>query len=411
MVRLRAELLQLNSKNSAEFAEVQFSFGLPESMFPPDRGGLQFLVNLLAGDMFPRAVSGCVWSDVEVSSVELPDGVRHSAEQAYRSKTAHTISDIRSLFGLGEGRPLVAFSIKPRVGLTLPEVRRLTISVLNAGFNLVELDARNLATAQGDISEWIEIGQAAAAVGGSKRPTAFAPNLSAPPHHLVEFVEKWITEVGKEGRAVIKIDGGLDGLSGLQAVRSKFMGANSPIVTCFPTLRGQLTSAIGEGTWVDLLALSGADIVYPGGRPTFPNEKRPVWGSHAADWSRAARLYDGLIERSWPMPTVAGGIHPGHLHAFYELFGANVAYFLGGALALHPKSPIEGAKLCVEVLESAMKLAAEAHKAGDDYSEDLPARILKKVEETRYPTTKLNYFSPSNIFGQTDDPPRTFYRR
>ena len=162
----------------------------------------------------------------------------------------------------------------------------------------------------------------------------------------------------------------------------------------------------------NFLSLSGADIIYPGGRPTFPNERRPVWGSHADGWSRAARIYDDMISRHWPMPTIAGGIHPGHLQACYELVGPNVGYFLGGAVALHPESPVLGARLCVEVLENAIALAAEADSSGDDFAEDLPARLLRKVEATRYPKTQLNYFSPANIFGaKVRTPPMTFYRR
>ena len=201
-------------------------------------------------------------------------------------------------------------------------------------------------------------------------------------------------------------------MSSLQAIRLALGEGPSPIVTCYPILRNQLTSAVGDLTWVEFLSLSGADIIYPGGRPTFPNERRPVWGSHADGWSRAARIYDDMISRQWPMPTIAGGVHPGHLHACYELLGPKVAYFLGGAVALHPHSPVQGARLCVEVLENAISLAAEAESSGDDYAEDLPTRLLRKVEETRYPKTLLNYFSPANIFGaKVPTPPKTFYRR
>jgi hypothetical protein len=112
------------------------------------------------------------------------------------------------------------------------------------------------------------------------------------------------------------------------------------------------------------------------------------------------------------MPTIAGGVHPGQLQAFYELVGPKVAYFLGGAVALHPEGPVEGAKLCVEVLEAAMGLAREASASGDDFADDLPNRLLRKVERTRYPKTVLNYFSPTNIFAASvPSRPMTFYRR
>jgi ribulose 1,5-bisphosphate carboxylase large subunit-like protein len=409
MLRLRGRRIADDSKEFPTHREIRFSFGLPADMFPVDSGGLQLLVNLLAGDMFPTEVLGCRWSNVRVHTVELPLELHELAVRSFR-RNAHTVDAIRSSFRLPAKRPLLAFSLKPRVGLTFAETRNLTLGVLKAGFNIVELDARNLALRSAPIEEWINLGVEAAQIG--THVTAFAPNLSIPAPQLLEKAAAWVAAVSEHGPPVIKVDGGLDGLSSLQAIRLALGEGSSPIVTCYPILRNQLTSAVGDLTWVEFLSLSGADIIYPGGRPTFPNERRPVWGSHVDGWSRAARVYDDMISRQWPMPTIAGGVHPGHLHACYELLGPKVAYFLGGAVALHPQSPVHGARLCVEVLENAISLAAEAESSGDDYAEDLPTRLLRKVEETRYPKTLLNYFSPANIFGaNVPTPPMTFYRR
>jgi ribulose 1,5-bisphosphate carboxylase large subunit-like protein len=114
------------------------------------------------------------------------------------------------------------------------------------------------------------------------------------------------------------------------------------------------------------------------------------------------------------MPTIAGGVHPGHLHACYELLGPNVAYFLGGAVALHPHSVREGARLCLSVLEQAIQLATRAQKSGTDCSADLPESLLRKVESTKYRSSVVNYFSPQNIFTvgpEVAHPPLPFYRR
>jgi ribulose 1,5-bisphosphate carboxylase large subunit-like protein len=411
LLRLRATRIRDESRRHETYQDVQFSFGLPSEMFPVDYGGLQFLVNLLAGDMFPSRVLDCEWSNARVLSIELPTEMRDQAIASFRERAANTIDTIRSTFKLPGNRPLLAFSLKPRVGPTFEEIRQMTLDVLEAGFNIVELDARNLAVRLAPPEDWVRLGVDAAQAG--ENVTAFSPNLSMPPPQLLEIASTWVETVSPYGPAVMKIDGGLDGLSGLQAVRTMPARDLTPIITCYPTLRNQLRSAIGEATWVDFLSISGADIIYPGGRPTFPNERRPVWGAHVQDWSRAARIYDGMISQQWPMPTIAGGVHPGHLQACYELVGPKVAYFLGGAVALHPVSAKEGAALCVEVVENSMHLADEANAAGNDYAEELPARLLRKLERTRYPDTHLNYFSPANIFSPevSGDAPKTFYRR
>lgn len=410
MLRLRATLIgEYDLTPRENYSEVRFRMGLPEDLFPVRDGGLQLLVNLLAGDTFPTEAAGCSWSHVHVHSVTLPAALRSQAIECFRGE-AHTIEEIRGAFELPARQPLLAYSLKPRVGPTFDEIRRMTLDVLAEGFNIVELDSRNLALRSADLSRWIDLGREAAQVGSHK--TAFSPNLSIPAPQLIDVVSEWTDKIGPLGPPVVKIDGGLDGLSGLQAVRRALCGPRSPYITSYPILRNWLGSAIGDSTWAEFLSLSGADIIYPGGRPTFPNEQRPVWGSNVKSWSSAARGYDEVIHRHWPMPTLAGGVHPGQLQALYELLGPNVAYFLGGAVALHPEGPAKGARLCADVLKATIELADDAMRSGDAHAYDLPGRLLNRVEGTPYPNARLNYFSPKNIFGEDLlSPPLTFYRR
>jgi ribulose 1,5-bisphosphate carboxylase large subunit-like protein len=413
LVTLRAKRLAnggAEPRISERHADVRFSFGLPTELFPVTRGGLQHLVNVLAGDMFPSVAAGCRWSEIEVEDVELPAEMCTAAQREYRT-SAHDIEALRAMFRLEARRPLLAFSFKPRVGLSFADTRRITLDVLRAGFNIVELDARNLVVNADSLDRWADLGMEAAGCGES-HVTAFAPNFSMPAPQLTATVASWAARVAPYGPTVVKVDGGLDGLSGLQAIRSAKLSV-APVLTSYPILRKQLASAIGKSTWVNMLSLSGADVIYPGNRPTFLGEPRPVWGAGAEDILRAARTYDSMIETGWPMPTIAGGVHPGLLHACYELLGPNVAYFLGGAVALHPTSARAGAAMCVEVLESAIELAQQAEHAGADHAGDLPRRLLARVERTRYPISSLNYASPVQIFGGTDGKtkPRPFYRR
>lgn len=411
-LRLKGELLYDDFAIRTTDTRVRFDVGLPDELFPVDQGGFQLLVNLLAGDMFPIEMMGCTWKDVQVLEVELPEDFTDQAYRSFREARAHKLRDVRARFSLAHDRPLLAFSFKPRVGLTYDETREITLEVLRAGFNLVELDARNLALRSARLEDWIALGIEAATVGS--HGTAFSPNFSIPPAQLVEVAQQWTEQIAPHGPPVIKVDGGLDGLSGIQSLRQDAGATGRPIVTCYPILRNQLSSAIGADTWVDFLSRSGVDIIYPGGRPTFPNERRPVWGAHAQGLVRAARTYDRFVRRGWPMPTIAGGVHPGHLHACYELLGPEVAYFLGGAVALHPDGPARGAKLCVRVLDEAIVLARQAYEAGDSHADDLSAHLLEEVRRTNYPKTVLNYYSPKEVFGvegATAYPPQTFYRR
>src|SRR5215470_4569800 len=182
--------------------EATFSFGLPPELFPIDRGGLQLLVNFLAGDFFPGEVSGCQWSRARVDSIVLPEHLKGVAGSTFR-RSAYTIKAIRELFKLSPGWPLLAFSLKPRVGLSFADTRKIALETLRAGFNIVELDCKNLALNTAPLNDWIELAAEASGVGS--HVTAFSPNLSIPAPQLVDVVQEWTEALHGHGLTVVKV--------------------------------------------------------------------------------------------------------------------------------------------------------------------------------------------------------------
>jgi ribulose 1,5-bisphosphate carboxylase large subunit-like protein len=413
-IKLRGQRLgdvRIHRANDTE-ASVDFSFEVPSELFPVDGGGLQHLTGVLAGDLFPTQVSGASLSDTDVVELDLPEDFEKACLDLFRSDRANTIQSIREQFKLGQDEPLLAFSFKPRVGVPFERVKQVTLEVLQEGFHIVELDTRNLQMNSHNLDEWMELGKEASSVGD--HVTAFSPNFSLSVHQALPLIERFVSSLPTDVPAVVKVDGGLEGLGTLQGLRRvvKFNNRQPPIVTCYPLLRRRLETALSGNRWVDFLVLSGADIIYPGRRPTFPREHRPIWGDEPTNLRRAAERYDVLTERGWPMPTVAGGIDPGQLQAFYELLGPNVAYFLGGAVALHQDSPKAGAALCVQVMRKTVKRARWARRRHATHARDLPLRLIRGIEEAGYKVTVYN--SPANVFKASEvnpNPPGTFYVR
>lgn len=202
---------------------------------------------------------------ITVKKIEIPQGMNQDAVTAFRTGRAHTIEDIRSAFKLTD-KPLMAFSFKPRVGIRFEELEHVTLNVLRNGFNLVELDIRNLAISENEIEKLINLAKKSAELDCG-HVTRFSPNLSISAPLVTELTEKFMAV--QEAPVVIKIDGGLDGISSCQTVRKKCSGSKSPIITCYPLLRKQLGNRITSEFFVKALALSGADIIYPGGRPNL----------------------------------------------------------------------------------------------------------------------------------------------
>ena len=389
---------------------VDFSFAMPNNFFPRGAGALQHLVGILVGDLFSTTL-GEYSIRAEVKSVELGTEITTDHERLFRGRS-YTIHRIRQAFNLTEGEPLLAYSFKPRCGVPFERLRDAALSVCRSGFQIVELDTRNLEVSHDNIDQWISLAKTIAGLGKGPDAKVFSPNLSRASFESVELASEWTTKLRDTKFTVIKIDGGLDGLSATQAVRAKADPLRQPIITCYPLLRGVLPEALRR-EWPYYMALSGADIIYPGGRPSFPSEPRPIWADEAKNLRSASSHYDAHIKRGWPMPTAAGGIHPGQLHVFYELLGPNVAYFLGGAVALHRDGPAKGALLCRKVLDAARASVKKAADRGDAYSNPVPTKLVRELETSGYPHD-VTYINPETVFAETDEvpyPPKPFYRR
>ena len=121
--------------------------------------------------------------------------------------------------------------------------------------------------------------------------------------------------------------------------------------------------------------------------------------------SSATNRYAGFVKQGWPLVTLAGGVYAGQLHCLYELVGPNVAFFLGGAVALHKDGPLKGADLCVRVVRK----AAELHAREPKEVRDLPGSLIEEVEAAYEkppgsdPGT-FSYFSPKDFLAQVKVP-------
>ncbi len=371
-----------------------FELFITESLFRVKPAGFQHLIGVLGGDLFDVKHS----VTVTITDIVLPDSMLTEADLAFRNGRAHTIDDVRHAFNLKDDEPLLAFSFKPRNGLRYEALEDITLKVLEVGFHIVELDTRNLNLQESDIGQLVSLSQKASKVG-RKHVTRFSPNLTLPSHLVVDIVKRFV-EVQRDP-VVIKVDGGLDGISSVQAIRGSLLKRSdgtqsSPVITCYPLFRRQLANRISEDFLIDTLSLSGVDIIYPGSRPSLPSGARELDAANEGNLKTAVMRYHEIVDKNKSMPTVAGGIQAAQLHGFYELLGPKVAYFLGGAVALHKKGPVAGASLCVKVINNAIEIRRNLGSVSR-YS-DLGGRLIKECEnayETKYP-----YISPQNLFSK-----------
>lgn len=318
--------------------ELPFRLELQAKWFSDYRVGLQHLIQVLCGDIFGRAFSD-IRGSVSVRGVVLGPLGEHFKD--HYGKRSYDISAIRKAFALDGAPlrfgssgatgdlPLLGFNVKPRNGLTPKEFARIATGVLRGGFNIVETDVRN---ADFKKPEWRaafhDVAHQALAI--TTHVARFSLNLTGPADLAITEAKEFF-KLHKTTPWVVKVDGGLDGLSTIQALRSAFDEKEQPIITCYPILAEVLANGVGEETFRNMLVLSGADIVYPGKAPRLGAGDFVDYG-HA---ERGYRRYLRILEDKRPMPTIAGGVHAGQLPAYFEMFGPEVAYFIGGGVSLH----------------------------------------------------------------------------
>jgi hypothetical protein len=399
------ELIGSGHADSSGLTGYDFELRLNSSLFPPHMGGAQHLFGILAGDLLRFTLPPMSLKTWTVREISFPPDWEEAEIASFRAENAaNSIKSIRAAFALPSGRPLLAFSFKPRVGFDLKSLEEAATEVLSSGFNIVELDTRHLPLDRTMLDKLIAI-SSAMPDRFPKHVARLSLNLSMRSDIAIDAVHELCARC--PAPTVIKIDGGFNGFSVVQSVRGKGRDGQrqrdgrkcGPIVTCYPLMQNTLAQYIPADQYVTRLAGSGVDIIYPGARPDIGNMVRSLEGAGAGNQIASVRRYQRLTEKGWPMLSIAGGIYPGQLQAYYELLGPDVAWFLGGGVALHKDGLRAGARLCVEIAnESAEKKSKAGAGWSDDISEKLSEqadamfrdRSLLDVEQLRYVSPKTN---------------------
>lgn len=371
---------------------------ISNDMFEVENNGLQHLIGILAGDLFNFSLPQYKIIYFNVIGIEF-DKLKSEAYSIYRENKAHSIVDIREKFNLKPEEPLLAFSIKPRVGLDLTTFERLACLIASQGFHIIEFDTRHLCGRPEFMEAIIEIANKVADEGKQIGIISrLSPNCSFGAQKAQTYVNEFTGNTPYPW--VIKIDGNLDGISTCQSIRKDWHDAQQrPIITSYPLLKSTLANSIGGGnTFIDILAVSGVDVIYPGNCPRFEEKGCRKIDSDAL--KAGQDHYKKMLSAGWPMPTVAGGVHAGELHAYYELLGPKVAYFIGGGVSLHKDGPVAGAHLCRTIINEAIKTRSKI--APDDDIPPLKEKYWNIAAEYFCPKWMDNrifeYLPPQNVF-------------
>lgn len=382
--------------------KAQFEVKVDMELFPPEYGGVDHLLGILAGDLWSASNYGLFIKTMS-TRVANHDVWLEKVYNTFRKGKAHSQADIRNLFKLSDGYPLFGFNIKPRVGLPPADFKSKVIAAAKGGIHIIEADSRSLEHL--DMSEAAKLCKLSAEAGGKSRISRYSPNLSVGPDMAVKLYKQYVAklrELRVEPPYVIKIDGGFNGIATVQAIR-KLINIQQPIITSYPYLRRHFNNLVSHDFYIQMLAYSGVDILYPGERPNLPSEKDKddqqvidPSGDFKHSINRYNKNYEKYKEepeKHFPLWSIAGGINAGEIYTYTYLLKGNFSFFLGSAISDHNQGIEKGAKLCTELAKAAAKNIRNNSKRKDL---EAPSRLVTEISKSY---KKVSYKSLRNARG------------
>jgi 2,3-diketo-5-methylthiopentyl-1-phosphate enolase len=353
LARLKKSHTVEASNGNSDAGTVTLSF--PESNFDMSYNGLPHLLGTVAGDILSLCEARGAYPEIE--DIHLPSSL---AEQLPGPNLG--IDRLRQLIRVAD-RPLLAFTAKPRLGLTNREFATLCAEASLGGADIVEDDERLGNQAASPLLERISaVREVFGRVGAS---ALYSVNITGREDRIVEMAERAVAA----GAQMLKIDVPPVSFAGLQAVAEHL--ASKKIIAPITVYPGFLYMyrSLSRKVVLKLIRLCGGDIVYAG-TPSFGGEI----GRHDVVRSlrKAQENHNALkgdlesVQRRQSLPTVSTSIHPGNAGILYRTLGRDIAYFVGGAIAGWPDGPREGAAAMLKAIRSAVQ------------KEDMPAFDAKE---------------------------------
>jgi len=289
---------------------------------------------LIAGDVLGAPNMG---RKAVVASCTLPKSVK-----AHFLGPRLGITGLRSLLNVHD-RPIVAYSVKPRFGLSTPEFATICKIASQSGIDIIEDDER---MSNQPRSRLIDRAKAALdATAGTH--TIYSANITGRADHIVKVADQLI-DIGVQ---CLKIDVLPAGFAALQGVSELIHHRGSNVaITVYPAMKTLYERGMPRSLILELCRLCGADVVYAG-VPPIPESGRhhdpapfQQAASHHAALKRSSELHNPVL------PTISTSITPLNIGAYTQIAGPNVGFFVGGGIPAYRGTLADACTLIMRAL-------------------------------------------------------------
>lgn len=313
-------------------------------------------------DHFVSTIAGDILLNPNIKNIEVADFYfKNEALYAYFPGPNFVIERIYSeLFyrTLGEiKRPLLAFTVKPRIGLDVKDYVTLFVEAAKAGVDLIEDDERLIDPVSCPFEDRVD----ALSENQKDCKTLYSPNITGP----YEDAIRRLNYAYSKGIKVVKFDVLVHGFETLRRVAiyiRERLGANVAI-TVYPDAYGAYRK-LGKKFILKMSRLCGADIMYAGSPSVarYDSAGGPVAEALEPIYTWHNYLFEP-IERAPhiknTLPTITNDQHPSVMELITVLFRRlynghyKYAFFVGGGIAGFPDSIYKAGNHCIECLKNA----------------------------------------------------------
>ncbi len=333
--------------------------------------GIDHFIGTIAGDVlrYNTISENLTVDDFEITSpeiLELFPGPNVGIEGIYNELLARTLKGIN--------RPILAYSVKPRMGLTAVDYAKIFEEASKAKIDIVEDDERLIDPVYCPFEERVDRISALQ----KRYSTLYSVNITGPQNEAI----KRLNYAAKKGIKIVKLDVLVTGFDTLRAValEIKEKYERKIAVTVYPDIIGSYRN-LSRKFVLKMARFCGADIIYAGS----PNWSRfghegyqikealePIYYIHnvlSAEVPNAKHIKATL-------PTITNDYHASRAELVTALFRKfynhyKYAFFVGGGISCFPSNLKDAIKEWISCLEQASNCSIANYKgySFDKYEE------------------------------------------
>ncbi len=330
----------INEYQDGELKSYEVDFNFNAGQFSFEEEGINHFIGTIAGDIIRnRRIRRIIVYDFEFEDYSYFPGPLLGNNELKTNFFSNT---------LDSRRPIIAFSIKPRIGFNIEEYKKIVSDASTANIDIIEDDERLVSPINCSFSDRINIVSEKIKLGIKSK---LSINLTSNPHKI----GKRVNEAYAAGIRVFKLDVMVVGFDTLLYLRGLLNEKDENcIITVFPDVHGQEYRCLNRRFILKLSRLCGADIIYAGS--PFPsrmgeiienNEPPSKWFMDVRQWMQECKNMHGVLLNDINnaphikscLPTITHEVNPQIMESLIYLMKMEIddkmeyAFFIGGGIS------------------------------------------------------------------------------